>query len=144
LHCVQKIPGGLGGRIEPLQEIGQTEGSNARQRYPRGSVVAGSANMRTREGHRGGKRRTAARPMPQSSWRRSTLTIDGCVTGDDIGDSAVVAATVVGVPGIAVRVAGDVTVRGCDVTRDARTHAAHAGAIVVRELSAWRGQEPPP
>jgi hypothetical protein len=50
--------------------------------------------------------------------RRSTLTIDGCVIRDNIGDSAVVAATVVGVAGIAVREAGAVTVRGCDITRN--------------------------
>jgi parallel beta-helix repeat protein len=50
--------------------------------------------------------------------RRSTLTIDRCVIRDNIGDSAIVAATVVGIAGIAVREGGNVTVSGCDITRN--------------------------
>jgi hypothetical protein len=50
--------------------------------------------------------------------RRSTLTLEDCVIRDNIGDSAVVAETVVGVAGIAVREGGDVTVRGCAITRN--------------------------
>jgi parallel beta-helix repeat protein len=50
--------------------------------------------------------------------RRSTLMIDRCAIRDNIGDSTVVASTVVGIAGIAVREGGDVTVSGCDITRN--------------------------
>ena len=50
--------------------------------------------------------------------RRSTLSLGDCSIRDNIGDSTVVAATIVGIAGIAVREAGDVTVSGCDITRN--------------------------
>ncbi|HEX6133553.1 MAG TPA: right-handed parallel beta-helix repeat-containing protein [Longimicrobiales bacterium] len=50
--------------------------------------------------------------------RRSTLTIESCALRGNIGDSATVAATIVGIAGIAVREGGAVTVRGCDITRN--------------------------
>jgi parallel beta-helix repeat protein len=50
--------------------------------------------------------------------RRSTLTVEDCILRDNIGDSAVVAATVVGVAGIAVREDGDMTIRRCMLTRN--------------------------
>lgn len=50
--------------------------------------------------------------------RRSTLTIDDCRIRDNIGDSATVARTIVGIAGIAVREGGDVTISGCEITRN--------------------------
>jgi cyclophilin family peptidyl-prolyl cis-trans isomerase/HEAT repeat protein len=47
--------------------------------------------------------------------RRSTVTLEACVLRDNVGDSAVVATTVVGIAGIAVREGGDATVRGCRI-----------------------------
>jgi hypothetical protein len=50
--------------------------------------------------------------------RRSSLTIHDCVIRDNIGDSATVARTVVGVAGIAGREGADITVSGCDIRRN--------------------------
>lgn len=50
--------------------------------------------------------------------RRSTVTVEDCVLRDNVGDPAVVAQTVVGIAGVAVREGGDVTVRGCAITRN--------------------------
>ena len=50
--------------------------------------------------------------------RRSTLSLDACSIRDNIGDSTVVAATIVGIAGIAIREGGAVTVSGCDITRN--------------------------
>jgi nitrous oxidase accessory protein NosD len=50
--------------------------------------------------------------------RRSTVTIEDCVIRDNIGDSATVARTVVGIAGIAGREGSDITLRNCDVLRN--------------------------
>jgi hypothetical protein len=50
--------------------------------------------------------------------RRSTVTLEDCTIRDNIGDSATVAATVVGIAGIAGREASDITVRNCSIQRN--------------------------
>jgi hypothetical protein len=50
--------------------------------------------------------------------RRSTLTIDRCRIAENIGDSATVARTVVGVMGICGREGSDFAVRGCEILRN--------------------------
>ncbi len=50
--------------------------------------------------------------------RRSSVTIERCRIRDNIGDSATVAATVVGIIGIVGREGADLTVRGCRVDRN--------------------------
>jgi cyclophilin family peptidyl-prolyl cis-trans isomerase/HEAT repeat protein len=50
--------------------------------------------------------------------RRSTLLLEGCVLRDNIGDSATVSSTVVGIAGIAGREGAELTVRGCRIMRN--------------------------
>jgi hypothetical protein len=50
--------------------------------------------------------------------RRSTVRIEQCAIRDNIGDSATVAKTIVGIAGIAVREGGQVTVSGCEIIRN--------------------------
>jgi hypothetical protein len=50
--------------------------------------------------------------------RRSSVTIENCAIRDNIGDSATVARTVVGIAGIAGRERADITVRDCDIARN--------------------------
>jgi hypothetical protein len=50
--------------------------------------------------------------------RRSTVTLENCTMRDNIGDSAIVAATVVGIAGIIGREAADFTVRDCVIRRN--------------------------
>lgn len=50
--------------------------------------------------------------------RRSTVIIEDCIIRDNIGDSATVARTVVGVIGIAGREGADITVRNCEIRRN--------------------------
>jgi hypothetical protein len=50
--------------------------------------------------------------------RRSTLVIEDCVIRDNLGDSATVSRTVVGVAGIVGREGSDITVRNCEIRRN--------------------------
>ncbi|HSJ25703.1 MAG TPA: right-handed parallel beta-helix repeat-containing protein [Longimicrobiales bacterium] len=50
--------------------------------------------------------------------RRTSLTIEDCRISDNVGDSATVARTVVGIAGIAGREGSNVTVRNCAITRN--------------------------
>lgn len=50
--------------------------------------------------------------------RRSTVTIEDCTIRDNIGDSATVARTVVGIAGIAGREGANITVRNCRIERN--------------------------
>lgn len=50
--------------------------------------------------------------------RRSTATIESCRIRDNIGDSAVVAQTVVGISGVVGREGATFTLRNCEITRN--------------------------
>jgi hypothetical protein len=50
--------------------------------------------------------------------RRSTVTLQHCMIRDNIGDSATVAGTIVGIAGIAGREASDISVRNCTIQRN--------------------------
>ncbi|MGH7477638.1 MAG: right-handed parallel beta-helix repeat-containing protein, partial [Longimicrobiales bacterium] len=50
--------------------------------------------------------------------RRSTLALSDCAVRDNIGDSATVAGVVVGIAGIAVREAGQLSVSRCQIVRN--------------------------
>jgi parallel beta-helix repeat protein len=50
--------------------------------------------------------------------RRSTVILDDCIVRDNIGDSAIVAATVVGIAGVALREGADATIRRCRIVRN--------------------------
>jgi parallel beta-helix repeat protein len=50
--------------------------------------------------------------------RRSTVVLEDCVIRDNIGDSATVAATVVGIAGVALREGSDATIRRCRIVRN--------------------------
>jgi hypothetical protein len=50
--------------------------------------------------------------------RRSDVVLERCAVRDNVGDSATVAATVVGIAGIAGREGSDLTVRGCSILRN--------------------------
>ncbi|MBR9991035.1 MAG: right-handed parallel beta-helix repeat-containing protein, partial [Gemmatimonadetes bacterium] len=50
--------------------------------------------------------------------RRSSVTIEDCVIRDNVGDSATVAKTIVGIAGVAGREGADITLRNCHVRRN--------------------------
>jgi len=67
----------------------------------------------------GGIRDTSARATDAAIVvRRSTVSITGCRLADNLGDSAVVAQTVVGIMGVCGREGSDITIRDCEISRN--------------------------
>ena len=50
--------------------------------------------------------------------RRSDVVLEDCIVRDNIGDSATVAATIVGIAGVALREGSDATIRRCRILRN--------------------------